>query len=328
MDFRHPSVFTTPEWLDAGDTMRIAFLGTPEFSVPTLRGLLAAGHEIACVYSQPAKPRARGQAVRPSPVEAFAIKNQLMVRTPVSMKEPVEIAFFENLDLDVAVVVAFGQILVRDVLEAPRFGCLNLHASLLPRWRGAAPIQRAIMAGDKISGVQVMRMTEGLDEGPVLMGEQTRIDALETASSLHDRLSAIGEHLAPKALEALASGTFEARPQSQDGIIYARKIKTSEAAIDWSLPSTTLDCQIRGLSSFPGAWTTVMRHGQAVRLKILLCLPEEGEGVPGTLLDDNLLVACGSGALRLLKVQREGKAVQDAAAFLNGNPVRAGERLV
>jgi methionyl-tRNA formyltransferase len=240
------------------------------------------------------------------------------------MKTLEEIAAFQALDLDAAVVVAFGQILVKDVLEAPRLGCFNLHASLLPRWRGAAPIQRAIMAGDAVTGVQVMRMSEGLDEGPVLMGEQVRIDALETAGTLHDKLAAVGSRLLPIALAAIERGGAREVPQAQEGVTYAKKIKAAEARIDWTRPAAEVDRHIRGLSPFPGAWFEAPSEKGPVRVKALLSRVEDGEGAPGVALDDALLIACGDGAVRLLKAQREGKGAQDADVFLRGFPVSAG----
>jgi methionyl-tRNA formyltransferase len=211
--------------------MRLAFLGTPDFAVPSLAELIAAGHEVACVYAQPPAPRGRGQALKASPVQAFAERQGLTVRTPKSLREPAEIETFRALGLDAAVVVAFGQILPAAVLDAPRLGAFNLHASLLPRWRGAAPIQRAIMAGDRVTGVEVVRMTEGLDEGPILLSETLRIDAAETAGSLHDRLAAIGAQLLPRALAGLERGTVRETPQGADGVTYAKKIKPAEARI-------------------------------------------------------------------------------------------------
>jgi len=308
--------------------MRLAFLGTPEFSVACLAELVAAGHEIACVYSQPPAPRGRGQDLRPSPVHAFAERLGLPVRTPASMKTAEEIAAFQALELDAAVVVAFGQILVRAVLEAPRLGCFNLHASLLPRWRGAAPIQRAIMAGDAVTGVQVMRMSEGLDEGPVLMSEQVRIGPLDTAGSLHDRLAAVGARLLPVALGAIERGAAVETPQPADGVTYAKKIKSAEARIDWTRPAAEVDRHVRGLSPFPGAWFEAPSDKGPVRVKALLSRVEEApKAPPGTALDDGLLIACGEGAVRLLKAQREGKGAQDAEVFVRGFPVPAGTTL-
>ncbi|MCI3181844.1 methionyl-tRNA formyltransferase [Caulobacter sp. CCUG 60055] len=309
--------------------MRIAFLGTPDFAVQSLAELVAAGHEVACVYSQPPAPRGRGQELKPSPVHAFAEGLGLSVRTPASMKDPAEIEAFRALDLDAAVVVAFGQILVKDVLDAPRLGCFNLHASLLPRWRGAAPIQRAVMAGDPVTGVQVMRMSEGLDEGAIILSETVRIDALETAGSLHDRLAAVGAHLLPRALAAIERGGARETPQADEGVTYAKKIKPAEARIDWSRPAVEVDRQIRGLSPFPGAWfeAPAREEGKGpVRVKALLSRVEDGEGAPGEALGDDLLIATGEGAVRLLRAQREGRGAQDAEAFLRGFPVPAGTR--
>ena len=307
--------------------MRLAFLGTPDFSVPSLAGLVGAGHEIAAVYSQPPAPRGRGQVLTPSPVHAFAEGLGLAVGTPASMRDPDEIAAFAALALDAAVVVAYGQILPLAVLEAPRLGAFNLHASLLPRWRGAAPIQRAIMAGDTLTGVQVMRMSEGLDEGPILMSESVRIDALETAGSLHDRLAPIGAALMVAAMTAVEQGAARETPQAEEGATYARKIKPKEAKIDWTRPAARIDRQIRGLSPFPGAWFLAPGERGPLRVKTLLSRAEAGEGEPGQVLDDALLIACGEGAVRLLRAQREGRAAQDADAFLRGFPLAAGARL-
>ena len=304
--------------------MRIAFLGTPDFAATCLSALIAAGHEIVAVYSQPPAPRGRGQTLRPTPVQALAESHGLMVRTPTSMKAPEEIAAFAALDLDAAVVVAYGQILLREVLDAPRRGCFNLHASLLPRWRGAAPIQRAIMAGDAETGVQVMRMSEGLDEGPVLASTTIAIGSLDTAGSLSDRLAIAGAALLPQALALIESGQAVEVPQSEDGLTYARKIKAAEARIDWSRPAVEVDRHIRGLSPFPGAWFEGASEKGPVRIKALLSGVEGGSGVPGTALDDRLLIACGEGAVRLLKVQREGKGVQETGEFVRGFGVPAG----
>ncbi|MCF8504989.1 MAG: methionyl-tRNA formyltransferase [Caulobacter sp.] len=304
--------------------MRLAFLGTPDFAVQSLAAILAAGHEVVCVYSQPPAPRGRGQTLQPSPVQAFAESHGLAVRTPVSMKAPEEIAAFQALDLDAAVVVAFGQILVTEVLDAPRLGCFNVHASLLPRWRGAAPIQRALMAGDSVTGVQVMRMSLGLDEGAVLATETVRIGPLDTAGTLHDRLAEAGARLLPSTLAAIEAGTAIEVPQAAEGVTYAKKIRPAEARIDWTRSATELDLHIRGLSPFPGAWFEAPSDKGSVRVKALLSRVEEGSGTPGQTLDDSLLIACGTGALRLLRAQREGKSAQDAADFLRGFPLAAG----
>jgi methionyl-tRNA formyltransferase len=308
--------------------MRIAFLGTPEFAVPALAELVAAGQEIAAVYAQPPAPRGRGQALKPSPVQAFAESQGLEVRTPASMRDPGAIAAFRALGLDAAVVVAFGQILPAEVLEAPRLGSFNLHASLLPRWRGAAPIQRAIMAGDAVTGVQVMRMTEGLDEGPVLASETVRIGPLDTAGAVQGRLALVGARLLPRALEQVERGQAAPKPQAMEGATYARKIRPAEARIDWTRPAAELDRHIRGLSPFPGAWFEAPSDKGPVRIKALLSALDEGEGAPGQVLDDNLLIACGLGALRLLQVQREGRQAQDGPGFLRGFALAVGARLL
>jgi methionyl-tRNA formyltransferase len=307
--------------------MRLAFLGTPEFSVAVLAALAAAGHEIVCAYSQPPAPRGRGQTLKPSAVHAYAEAHGIAVRTPASMRDPAEIEAFAALGADAAVVVAFGQILPAAVLDAPRLGSFNLHASLLPRWRGAAPIQRAVMAGDEMTGVEVMRMTEGLDEGPVLATATVRIGPLDTTGSVHDRLAAAAADLIVRTLPDIADGRAVATPQAAEGVTYAKKIRPKEARLDWSKPGRELDRKIRGLSPFPGAWFLLPTEKGEVRVKALLSTFEEAAGVPGTLLDDQLLVACGEGAVRLLKVQREGKAAQDAEVFLRGQPVAAGTRL-
>jgi methionyl-tRNA formyltransferase len=307
--------------------MRIAFLGTPDFAVPALADLIAAGHEIGAVYSQPPAPRGRGQTLRPSPVQAFAETRGLATRTPVSMRDPAEIEAFAALGLDAAVVVAFGQILPPAVLDAPRLGAFNLHASLLPRWRGAAPIQRAVMAGDAATGVQVMRMTEGLDEGPILASESVRIDSLETAGSLYDRLAPIGARLLSRTLAALEGGGLRETPQSQDGVTYARKIRTAETRIDWGKSAALVDRRIRGLSPAPGAWFERRGDERTIRIKALLSAVEDGHGAPGEVLDDRLLIACGKGAVRILRAQREGRGAQNAADFLRGFPISPGVRL-
>ena len=308
--------------------MRIAFFGTPDFAVPSLAAVSDAGHEIAAVYSQPPAPRGRGQGLKPSPVQAFAEAAGWPVRTPASMRDPAEIAAFRALGLDAAVIVAFGQILPREILEAPRRGCFNLHGSLLPRWRGAAPIQRAVMAGDRVTGVQVMRMSEGLDEGPILLSETVRIDALETAGSLHDRLAPIGAALWSTALAGIERGDLAEVPQAAEGVTYAKKIRPAEARIRWNRAAAEVDRRIRGLSPFPGAWFVAPSERGPVRVKAQLSRLELGEGAtPGEALDDGLLIACADGAVRILRAQREGRGAQDAEAFLRGFPIAAGSRL-
>jgi methionyl-tRNA formyltransferase len=305
-------------------------MGTPAFSVGVLDALIAAGHELAAVYTQPPAPSGRGQALRPSAVHAFAEAKGLAVRTPTSMRDPAEVAAFTALELDAAVVVAYGQILTAKVLDAPRLGAFNLHASLLPRWRGAAPIQRAIMAGDAITGVQVMRMSEGLDEGPVLLSQIVAIAADDTAASLHDKLAAVAAALAPKALAEIAAGRAIERPQSSTGVTYAKKIKSREARIDWSRSAVELDRHIRGLSPFPGAWFEAPTPKGPARVKALMSRLEAAEGTagaPGALVGEELQVACGTGVVRLTQVQREGHKPQSAEAFLRGLPLPLGAKL-
>lgn len=307
--------------------MRLAFLGTPDIAAACLDAVAKAGHEVACVYAQPPAPRGRGQAVRPSPVQALAESLGLPVRTPASMRDPAEVDAFRALGLDAAVVVAYGQILPREVLEAPRLGAFNLHASLLPRWRGAAPIQRAIMAGDAETGVQVMRMTEGLDEGPILSTARLDIQPDETAGTLHDRMARAGADLLVTTLDDLAGGRAVETPQADEGATYARKISPRTARLRWTRPAAELDCKIRGLSPFPGAWFEAPGPRGPVRVKALLSRAEAGSGAPGEVLDDALLVATGEGAVRLLRLQREGRGPQDAADFLRGLPLPAGTKL-
>lgn len=303
--------------------MRLAFMGTPAFAVPSLAELVASGHEVVAVYSQPPKPRGRGMKLTPSPVQAFAETLGLPVFTPESMKAAEAIETFRSLDLDAACVVAYGQILKPEVLEAPRMGCLNLHGSLLPRWRGAAPIQRAIMAGDAQTGVQIMQMSEGLDEGPVLLSETVAISPRDTAASLSERMAHIGAGLWPRALAALERGGGQ--PVEQVGEpTYAKKISPAEARIDWTRPAREVDAHIRGLSPFPGAWFEVGSDEGPVRIKALMSGLVEGSGAAGTVLDDALTIACGDGAVRLERVQRPGKAAQSAEDMLRGFAIPAG----
>ena len=305
-------------------TLRLAFMGTPDFSVPALAELIAAGHDVVAVYSQPPRRAGRGMAETPSPVHAFAEAQGIEVRTPEKLRDDAAQEAFRALDLDAAIVAAYGLILPQPILDAPRLGCLNIHASLLPRWRGAAPIQRAIMAGDSETGVAIMQMEKGLDTGPVLLMERTPIGTQETAGELHDRLSAIGAGLMVRALAALERDSLEATPQPEDGVTYADKIDKAEARIDWTRPAHELDCHIRGLSPFPGAWCEVEKNGKRQRVKVLRAVPIDGSGTPGAALDDALTIACGDGALRLTQVQRAGKGVQQAEEFLRGFPVAAG----
>ncbi len=297
--------------------MRLVFMGTPDFAVETLKALLAAGHEVACVYSQPPRPAGRGMAERPSPVHAHAVAHGIEVRTPVSLKPPEEHLRFAALAADAAVVVAYGLLLPAPVLDAPRLGCFNVHASLLPRWRGAAPIQRAIMAGDAESGVTIMRMSEGLDTGPICKVGRLPITPQTTAQSLHDALAELGAGLM---VEVLAAKEIRCVPQPDAGVTYARKIGKTEARIDFARPATDVRNHIHGLSPFPGAWFPV----RDTRIKVLLCEVMEGKGPAGSVIDGALTIACGSGAIRALKVQREGKGVMDSETLLRGFAIPAG----
>jgi len=298
-------------------------MGSPAFGLPTLEALIAAGHEIACVYAQPPRPAGRGRQARPTPVHAFAQARGIAARTPRSLKTSEEQAAFAALNLDAAIVVAYGLILPKPILDASRLGAFNLHGSLLPRWRGAAPIQRAIMAGDNVTGVQVMRIEEGLDTGAILASAETLINWDDTTATVHDRLAALGAPLMVGALADLERGAARERPQSADGVTYAHKITSAEARIDWSKSARDVDCAIRGLSPHPGAWFEL----NGARVKVLLSRQGQGAGAPGETLDDELLVACGDGAVRLLTVQREGRAPLPAADFLRGTPIPAGVRL-
>jgi methionyl-tRNA formyltransferase len=308
-------------------SFRIVFMGSPDFAVAPLAALVDAGRSIACVYSQPPRPAGRGQKLRKTPVHAFAEARGIEVRTPRTLKSAVEQDAFATLDADLALVVAYGLLLPKPILDAPRLGCVNLHGSLLPRWRGAAPIQRAIMAGDKETGVQAMQMEEGLDTGPVYLTVRCAIEPDDTAGTLHDKLAALAGPLAVRTVEGLEAGLLIATPQAAEGMIYAKKIDAGEARIDWSLPAREVDGRIRGLSPFPGAWFELPTERGPVRVRALGCRLSQGEGAPGELLDDALRVACGKGALRLLKVQREGKQPMAAEDFLRGTPLKAGMRL-
>lgn len=302
-------------------------MGTPDFAVPTLSELLGAGHDIAAVYTQPPRAAGRGQKSRPGPVQSFAEEAGLSVRTPLSLRDGDAQSAFAALDADVAIVVAYGLILPRAILEAPAHGCLNLHGSLLPRWRGAAPIQRAIMAGDAESGIAVMRMEEGLDTGPVCLVDRVAIEPNMTAGQLHDRLATLGADLMVRALAALERDSLDCTPQPDEGATYAEKIDKREARIDWSRPAAEVHNLIRGLSPFPGAWFEHAHDGKPERIKVLRSEPVPGEGTPGELLDDQLTVACETGALRLVQVQRAGKSPMAADAFLRGFPLSKGMQI-
>ena len=305
--------------------MRLAFMGTPDFAATVLAELIAAGHEIAAVYTRAPQPSGRGRKLTPSPVHQLAEAHGLTVRTPKNFKTREEREAFSALDLDAAVVVAYGIILPQEILDAPRFGCINLHASLLPRWRGAAPIQRAIMAGDRLTGVQAMRMEAGLDTGPVLLSETVAIADDDTAGTLHDRLAHVAAQIAPRTLAALGRGGLTETPQPEAGVVYAHKIAAEEARIDWSRAAAEVDRHIRGLSPFPGAWF----EADGARVKVLLSRVSTGAGAAGDILeaDEKLVVACGEGAVELVTLQRAGKRAQGAAEFLRGFPLKKGARL-
>lgn len=307
--------------------LRLVFMGTPDFSVPVLMALAGQGHEIAAVYSQPPRPAGRGMELRKSPVHEKAEMLGVEVRTPKSLRDPTEQAAFVALGADAAVVVAYGLLLPKPLLDAPRLGCWNVHASLLPRWRGAAPINRAIMAGDAETGVMVMRMEEGLDTGPVAMAEKLRIGPDTTAGELHDRLSLLGADLMIRAASALERDSLVTQPQPQVGVTYAAKITNAETRIDWTRPAQAVHDHIRGLSPFPGAWCEIDFGGRLDRVKVLRSALAGGSGEPGAVLNDALTVACGQGAVRLLRLQRAGKQAADAAEFLKGNRVPAGSVL-
>lgn len=304
--------------------MRLIFMGSPAFALPTLSALMRAGHEIIAVYSQPPKPAGRGKALRPTPVHAFALDQGLPVRTPVSLKSQEEQAAFAALEADAAIVVAYGLILPKAVLDAPKLGCFNLHGSLLPRWRGAAPMQRAIEAGDTITGVQVMAMDVGLDTGDVYATAITHIGLTDTTGQLHDRLAHMGAELMADALPKIASGALQPIPQTSDGVTYAAKIDRAETRIDWQQTGEIIDRKVRAFAPFPAAWCQLP---DGARAKILMTQFEVGQGEPGVVLDDELLIACGAGAVRILILQREGKGAMAAVDFLRGSPISVGALL-
>lgn len=306
--------------------LRLIFMGTPEFAVPTLLALHGHGHEIVAVYTRAPKPAGRGMKLQPSPVEREARRLGIPVLTPTTLKTPDALEQFRAHNADAAVVVAYGMILPQAILDAPPLGCFNLHGSLLPRWRGAAPINRAIMAGDAESGVMVMKMDVGLDTGDVAMAERVPISDTMTAADLHDALAPIGADLMVRAMGGLERGSLQLTRQSEQGVTYAAKIEKAEAKIDWKRPARGVLRHIHGLSPFPGAWCEAGIDGEAARLKILRCEPAKGAGTPGELLDDHLTVACGNGAIRILELQRAGGKPMRAAEFLRGTPLKAGAR--
>ena len=303
--------------------MRLIFMGTPDFAVPTLIELAARGHEIAAVYTRAAKPAGRGMDLQRTPIEREARRLALALRTPKTLKDDDVQKIFHAHNADAAVVVAYGLILPKPILEAPRLGCFNVHASLLPRWRGAAPINRAIMAGDAESGVTIMKMDEGLDTGAMAMAERAAIGADMTAGELHDALSRVGADLMLRVLAAAERDSLSLTPQPANGVTYAEKISKNETRTDWTKPWKQVHDHIRGLSPFPGAWFEL----DGVRVKVLRSIRGESAGPPGILLDNRLTVACGDGAVQLVQVQRAGRQPMSADEFLRGTPVKAGARV-
>jgi methionyl-tRNA formyltransferase len=307
--------------------LRLIFMGTPDFAVPTLLELVARGHEIAAVYTRAAKPAGRGMKLQPTPVEVQARRLGIPVATPMTLKTPEALEAFRAHQAEAAVVVAYGMILPQAILDTPKLGCFNLHASLLPRWRGAAPINRAIMAGDTETGVMVMKMAAGLDTGDVAMAERMAIADAMTAADLHDALAPLGADLMVRAMGALERGRLKLARQSEDGVTYAAKIEKAEARIGWNKPARAVLRHIHGLSPFPGAWCELASEGRPARVKILRCEMIDRSGAPGELLDDHLTIACQEGALRILELQRAGKAPMKAEDFLRGTPLKPPMRL-
>lgn len=308
-------------------SLRIIFMGTPDFSVPTLAEIVGAGHDVVAVYSQPPRAAGRGMAERKSPVQTFAEAAGLPVLTPVNFKAENDRAAFAAHGADAAVVVAYGLLLPKAILDAPRHGCLNLHPSKLPRWRGAAPINRPIMAGDEETAAMVMRMDQGLDTGPVCLGESVPIPPDATYGDMHDELARRGAQLMVRALSALERGSLDCQLQSEEGVTYARKIDKAEARIDFSLPAREVHNLIRGLSPSPGAWFEVGEEGKRERIKVLRASLADGQGTPGTVLDDRLTIACGDGAVRLNELQRAGKKPMAASEVLRGFAIPPGTRV-
>jgi len=302
--------------------LRLVFMGTPDFAVPSLIELAVRGHDIAAVYTRAPKPAGRGMEMQVTPVEREARRLKLPVFTPKTLRDAEAQVTFQSHQADAAVVVAYGLILPKPVLDAPKLGCFNVHASLLPRWRGAAPINRAVMAGDAESGITIMKMDEGLDTGAMAMVDRAQITADMTAGDLHDLLSRLGADLMARTLAAVERASLTLTPQPAKGVTYAEKISKSETRVDWTRSWSEVHDHIRGLSPFPGAWFEL----DGVRVKVLRATKGEGSGAPGTLLDDRLTIACGDGAVRLTQVQRAGKQPMAAEDFLRGTPVKAGSR--
>ncbi|WP_427454176.1 methionyl-tRNA formyltransferase [Litorimonas sp. WD9-15] len=302
--------------------LNIVFMGTPDFAVPSLAEIISSGHNIIRVYTQPPRRAGRGKQLTKSTVHQFAELMGLPVATPESFRKSKVIDELEELNADVACVVAYGQILPQRALDAPEYGCLNLHGSLLPRWRGAAPVQRAIMAGDAQTGVQIMQMAKGLDTGDILLSEATDIRPTDTAETLSQRLSQLGSQMWPRALGAIERGALTPTPQSGEAT-YAHKIEKSEARLDWSRPARDLECHIRGLAPFPGAWCDIAGK----RVKVHFATVEDAQGDPGEVLDDRLLIGCGEQALRLTSIQPAGKSRMTADDYLRGTTLAVGTRL-
>jgi len=307
--------------------LRLIFMGTPDFAVPTLVEIVGRGHEVAAVYTRAPKPAGRGMETQPTPVEREARRFGLPVHTPTSLRTPEAVAAFKAHGADAAVVVAYGIILPKPILDAVPLGCFNLHASLLPRWRGAAPINRAVMAGDRETGVAVMRMEEGLDTGPIAMERRVPIPPDMTAGQMHDALARLGADLMVGALSALERSSLALTPQPTDGVTYAAKLTNAETRIDWLRPAQEVHDHIRGLSPFPGAWCELAIDGKPTRLKILRTTVAVGSAPPGTLVDEAFTVACGEGAVRVLELQRAGRQAMKAEDFLRGQPLKHGTTL-
>ena len=307
--------------------LRLIFMGTPEFAVPPLAAIMGRGHEVVAVYTRTPKPTGRGMALQPSPVEREARRLRLPVLTPTTLRTSEAEATFRAHAADAAVVVAYGLMLPKAILDAVPLGAFNLHASLLPRWRGAAPINRAIMAGDSETGVMVMRMEEELDAGPVTLGERVPIGRDMTAGELHNVLAPLGSSLMSRALDALERGTLTLTPQAAEGVTYAAKIDKNETRIDWRKGWQEVHNHIRGLSPFPGAWCEIVPEGKLVRVKILRTTRGEGSGLPGTMIDNQLTIACGNGAVRVLELQRAGARAMKVDEFLRGTPLAPGAGL-
>ena len=309
--------------------LKLAFMGSPDFATPVLASLIDAGHEIACVYAQPPRPAGRGHKERPAPVHAYAAEIGIDVRTPANFKNLDDIQAFLDLELDAAVVVAYGLILPPALLSAPRLGCINVHASLLPRWRGAAPIQRAILADDEKTGVSIMAMDEGLDTGAVYAVEDVLIGAETTATTLHDELSALGAKMMPTVLADIDAGTLEARPQSVEGVIYANKLSRDESRIDWRAPAAQIERAVRALNPWPGVWFEYSGTDGPARIKVLdgNVVADAPAGSPGTVVAEPLVIACAADAFCVERLQRPGKGPMEAEPFLRGFPIAPGRRL-